>query len=258
MTVLVGVLIALGGLAAGTVSAWIAHSYVEEPTEEVAVWTPARCGTCDHTISATDVAPPLWWIRHRARCPHCGATMPRSWLAVQLLVPVGMLAMLATFGTRLVLIPYLWLVPVLVTAATTDILLMLIPKRIAWIGAGVGAALIGIVSVVEDVPDAFVHALIGGVGYITFLFVVSIISPGGMGMGDVRLALVLGLYLGWIDLMLPIVGLLIACVAGIVMGLGFRIATKGAQRHFPFGPGLALGTIITIVWFEPILRALQP
>jgi len=184
--------------------------------------------------------------------------MPRSWLAVQLLVPVGMLAMLATFGTRLVLIPYLWLVPVLVTAATTDILLMLIPKRIAWIGAGVGAALIGIVSVVEDVPDAFVHALIGGVGYITFLFVVSIISPGGMGMGDVRLALVLGLYLGWIDLMLPIVGLLIACVAGIVMGLGFRIATKGAQRHFPFGPGLALGTIITIVWFEPILRALQP
>ena len=256
MTLFVAALIVIGGLVAGTISAWIAHSYVEDPEEEVAVWTPATCGACAHTITAADIAPPMWWISHRARCPHCTARLGFSWLGVQLAVPALMLIMYTTWGNSLVLIPFLWLVPVLVTAATTDVLLMLIPKKIAWIGAGVGATLIVIVSVALGSPSWITTAAIGGVGYFLFLFAVAIISPAGMGMGDVRLALLLGLYLGWINIMLPVIGLLIACVVGLAMGLGVRAASRGAQRHFPFGPGLAAGTILAIALYQPILDRL--
>lgn len=244
------------GLMAGTISAWIANSYQEHETEEIAVWTPATCASCDHELVPAEMAPPIWWISHRCGCPICGERLPNSWLVLQLGVPAAMLVMLVTFGPSLVLIPFLWLVPVLATAATTDIRLMLIPRRIAWVGAGVGGALIVVVSLATNHSASIQSAAIGGVGYISFLFVVSIITPGGMGMGDVRLSLLLGLYLGWLNVIMPAVGLFIACLIGTAMGLMVRFASKGEQRLFPFGPGLALGTLIAIALYQPILERL--
>lgn len=252
----VGVAIVVFGLVAGTLSAWIANSYQEHETEEIAVWTPAACASCAHELQPSELAPPMWWISHRGGCPSCGERLPTSWLALQLGVPAAMLVMLATFGTSLVLIPFLWLVPVLATAATTDIRLMLIPRRIAWIGAAVGGALIVAVSLATDQSGGIQRAAIGGIAYISFLFVVSIITPGGMGMGDVRLSLLLGLYLGWINVIMPAVGLFIACAIGTLMGLAVRFASKGEQRLFPFGPGLAAGTLIAIALYQPILERL--
>jgi len=78
-----------------------------------------------------------------ARLPHCFEALPASWLAIQLGIPAFALAMLPPSGARWALIPFLWLVPVLVVAAGVDIRLMLIPRRIAWVGFGVGLALIG-------------------------------------------------------------------------------------------------------------------
>ena len=96
------------------------------------------------------------------------------------------------------------------------------------------------------------HALIGAVVYFVFLFITHMISPGGMGFGDVRLSLLLGLYLGWISLILPAVGLFFACILGVVLGLAVRMASDG-ERHFPFGPGLAAGTMMAIWFSSPIV-----
>jgi leader peptidase (prepilin peptidase)/N-methyltransferase len=233
--------IAVGGLAVGWWSAWLAHSYTEDEESETAVFAPASCDECGTVISRSPVG-----ILTAFRCTNCRHRLPAMWWLATLAVPIFGLGMLATWDTTSILIAYLWLVPVLVTASVVDLRLLLIPKRIAWIGFLVGAALVVAVSLERGLTSAITNALIGATGYFFLLFIIWFIAPRGMGFGDVRLAAVLGLYLGWIDLVLVPVGLFIACVVGLVMGLSMRIVTK--ERHFPFGPALAAGALITI-WF---------
>ena len=144
----------------------------------------------------------------------------------------------------------------LVVAAAVDIRTMLIPRRIVWVGFWVGLALLTATTLVTGSVDDLVRSLAGAGLYFGILFITHMISPGGMGFGDVRLALLLGLYLGRISLMLTVVGLFLACVVGVVMGLGVRRATHG-QRHFPFGPGLAAGTMLAIFFWAPITSGLS-
>ncbi len=248
---LLAALIVLVEAPVGWAAAHLVHRYHEDSETEVAVLGDAACPECGHVLEPSETAPPRWWAAGMA-CPNCSTRLPWSWVAIQLGIPALSLGMLATFGVQWGLIPFLWLVPVLVVAAAVDIRLMLIPKRVAWIGFAVGFALI--VAVTPSIgTTALLHAVIGAVAYFVFLFVTHLINPAGMGFGDVRLALLLGLYLGWISLGLTIVGLFLACLFGVAMGVGVRLAT-GGKRAFPFGPGLAAGTMVAIWFSTPILN----
>ena len=255
MVWLLALVILVGGLAVGSLAAWFSHGYQEDEETETAVWSTPRCEHCHHELTPAATAAPVWWARG-LRCPHCDTRTSLAWLAIQLAVPAFGLVMLATWGARAVLVPFLWLVPVLVVAAAVDVRLMLIPRRVAWWGAAVGAVLIVGASLWIGAPGTLRGAAVGGACYFGFLFIVSMISPGGMGFGDVRLSLLLGLYLGWTHVMMPAVGLFLACIIGVVLGVGVRLASHGHQRHFPFGPGLALGTLAAIAFHAPILERL--
>ena len=243
----------LWGLAAGWVVAWFAHRYHEELDDEgydIAVLGAARCEHCHHELALEEVAP-----FQAFRCAWCRLPLPKSWCFAQFSVAAASLAMLAAFGTRLVLLPVLWLVPVLVLAAMVDARTFLIPKRVVWIGFGVGLAMITTVSLIIGHPDLIVHALIGSAGYFAVLFITNLINPAGMGFGDVRLAVVLGLYLGWIDLRLPMYGLLLASILGLVFGLVRRAtAATDEGKAFPFGPGLAAGTLCAVFISQTLLN----
>jgi prepilin signal peptidase PulO-like enzyme (type II secretory pathway) len=241
------------GLLAGWVVAWIAHRYhegLDDDGYDIAVLGVARCEHCHHELPLEEVAP-----FQAFRCARCRLPLPMTWWFTQFSVAVSCVAMLAAFGTRIVLIPFLWLVPVLVLAAVVDARTFLIPKRVVWIGFGVGLALITAVSLIVGHPRMVERALIGSVGYFTVLFITNLINPAGMGFGDVRLAVVLGLYLGWIDLRLPLYGLLLASLMGLVFGLVRRAtAATEAGKAFPFGPGLAAGTLGAVFLSQALLR----
>ncbi|MFN8052495.1 MAG: A24 family peptidase [Acidimicrobiales bacterium] len=240
------------GLAAGTVAAWTSHRYVaatDDDGYEVARLGDATCSRCGHVISLAEAAP-----GRSGTCASCGRSLPLTWLGSQLAVLLGSIAMLATWGPSLTVIPFLWLVPVLVVAAVTDLRTMLIPKRVVWVGLGVGLASIATVAIVRGHPEELKTALIGSAAYFGFLFVMHVISPGGMGFGDVRLALLLGLYLGWIDIRLPLFGLLIGNLVYLVYAIPQRIAKgKEAGRFSPFGPGLALGTFLAVFFWTSLV-----
>ena len=230
---------------AAWISGWFAHRYqIGEDADgyEIAVLGHATCDRCEHQLTPREVLP----VR-ALRCPSCGERLPLSWSIHHLAVLAGSLAMLATWGPHVVLLPFLWMVAVLVTCATTDHRTMLIPKRVVWIGLAVGLVGIVGVSLAWGEPDLITHALIGSAAYFGFLLVAHLINPAGMGFGDVRLALLLGLYLGWIDIRLPLFGLLIGNLVYLAYALPQRIA-KGRDngRFSPFGPGLAIGTILAV------------
>ena len=102
------------------------------------------------------------------------------------------------------------------------------------------------------------YALAGGALYFGFLFVAHLISPRGMGFGDVKLAALMGLYVGWLGsdyveaLALVLWAMLIGFLSGTVLGVALLV-TRRRSRPFPFGPFLALGTVAAIMLSESLV-----
>ena len=122
----------------------------------------------------------------------------------------------------------------------------------------VSVPLVVVVSVVDDDPDRIRYALAGAALYFGFLFLAHLISPRGMGFGDVKLAAVMGLYVGWLGtdlqeaLALVLWAMLLGFLSGTVVGLVLLVARRGS-RPFPFGPFLALGTVLAVLFSEALV-----
>lgn len=234
-----------GGLVVGVWIAWFSqrwHPARDEDDFEYAELGDATCPHCQSTLSLPDVAQ-----TGTIGCVHCGHRLPWLYPLTVLAVVAASIGTYMTWGARAVLLPYLWLVPVLVSAAVIDIRTFLIPKRLVHVGFGVGALMLTATALYYDNTSLLRNALIGAVAYFLFLFAANIIYPAGMGYGDVRLSGILGLYLGFIEIRMPLYGLLAACIFGIAFGV-IRLSTASTdeEKAFPFGPGLAAGTFVAI------------
>ncbi len=216
-----------------------------------AEYREARCPECHHVYRASDVVPVLSWFRG---CPSCGTRLASTVPLLQIAVPVAMVLTVATVSSGWVALAFLWLVVVLAAVAFIDLRIWLIPWWMPWVGAAVGFVLICAASLAIGQPASIVRAVIGGVGMFGLFFVLWLVAPGKLGFGDVRLMLLLGMFLGWFALVLPIYGLLFGSLIGLAMGLVSLFAKKGTR--FPFGPALALGAL-TAVWLNgPLLNSL--
>lgn len=216
-----------------------------------AEYRQARCPHCHHVYRAADVVPVLSWFRG---CPSCGERLAFTVPLLQVVVPVAMVLTVATTSSGWVALPYLWLVVVLATVAVIDLRIWLIPWWMPWVGAAVGFVLICAMSLVIGAPDAIVRAVISGVVMFGLFFVLWLVAPGKLGFGDVRLMFLLGLFLGWFSLVLPIYGLLFGSLIGLAMGIGSLVARRGTR--FPFGPALALGALMALWLNGPLLNSL--
>lgn len=211
----------------------------------------ARCPNCHHVCSWRDVAPVLSWFRG---CPECGTPLPRTVVLLQLGLPAAMAVTVLMLPGTWAVVPYLFLTVVLAAISIIDLRIWLIPYWMPWAGAGVGLVLISIVSLSLGEPRDIVVAVAGAVGTFLMFFVLFVIAPGKLGFGDVRLALLLGLFLAWMNPILPVYGLLFGALLGLLMGI-VALAARGDSR-FPFGPALALGAMAAVWLHEPILNGL--
>ena len=141
--------------------------------------------------------------------------------------------------------------------SVVDLRLYRIPDRIVFPALALTAVLMVVASfaIVRPYGDAIEpleYAVIGMITYFAVLFVFHVVYPSGMGFGDVKLALLMGLALGWVAATGPgaaymvMVALFVGCVVGIVFGLAVRLV-RGRGGAFPFGPALVLGTIFVIL-----------
>ncbi len=158
------------------------------------------------------------------------------------------------FGPHLVIVPYLVLFSVLLELSVIDLEHYVLPNRITYPATVFALLAIPVVSVVAGRPHAIVDALVGGVAYFLLLFIPAVVYPKGMGFGDVKLAALMGLHLGWIHPFLPLPALIIASVVGLLAGLVLLIR-RGASRPYPFGPWLALGCVLAILFSGPLLSS---
>lgn len=167
------------------------------------------------------------------------------------------------FARWWIAVVYFLVFSALLAASVVDLRVYRLPDRIVFPSLGATAVLIvvatlAIVRPYGDAVEPLQHALVGMVTYFGILFVFHVIYPAGMGFGDVKLALLMGLALGWVAATGPgaaylvMIALFVGCVAGIVFGLAVRFA-RGRGGAFPFGPALALGTIYVLLNLQKYL-----
>jgi leader peptidase (prepilin peptidase)/N-methyltransferase len=226
---------AVGGLIVGSFLNVVAHRL---PRGESLVHPRSRCPRCDTQLRAIDNVPVLSWLALRGRCHHCGAPISARYPLVEATTAALYAAVVATQDDAVRIVLGLLLVTALVPITLIDFDHRIIPNRIT--GPAAIAALIAVAALDTDfLPEAAIAAAAGG----GFFFIAAVLYPRGMGMGDVKLAGVLGLYLG--RAVAP--AILIALIAGVAVGAAI-IARKGAaegrKTAVPFGPFLALGGMI--------------
>jgi leader peptidase (prepilin peptidase)/N-methyltransferase len=188
--------------------------------------------------------------------------LPRRWLWVELVTAVAFAVFASRFGEDLRIVPLLVLAASLVAVSVIDLQLLRIPDLVTFPTLALAVPLVGLASLRYDDGDSFVAALVGAVAYFVLLLLPHLVYPRGMGFGDVKLALVMGLYLGWLGwssthpvggpIQLVLYGLMLGCLLGVLFGGLSAIVTR-RRGEFPFGPALALACVV-VAFYAPDLR----
>lgn len=183
--------------------------------------------------------------------------LPRRWLVVEVVTAALFAVFAARYGDDLVVVPLLVLVAALVAVSVIDLQLLRIPDRVTFPALALSIPLVLLVSLHHDAVGAFTAALIGSAAYFVALLLPHLVYPRGMGFGDVKLALLMGLHLGWLGwseahpvygpIQLVLYALMLGCALGVVFGLVSAVATR-RRGEFPFGPALALACVIVTLF----------
>jgi leader peptidase (prepilin peptidase)/N-methyltransferase len=250
-----GLLVLLCGLLGLAIGSFLNVVIWRIPRKESVVRPPSHCPQCDTPIRPADNVPVLSWLLLRGKCRHCGNPIPVRYPLVEATNGVLFAAVAVRFGASWELPAYLVLTAALLAISIIDLEHFIVPDRITAPLTVSALALLGLAALAEGNGWRFGRTLLGGVAYFAFLLLLNILYPKGMGMGDVKLAFSLGLYLGWLGWGQVFLGGFLAFLLGAGVGVTL-IATKikGRKDVVPFGPFLALGAMLTILWGAPILR----
>ncbi|MCY7303463.1 MAG: prepilin peptidase [Thermoleophilia bacterium] len=204
----------------------------------------SACMSCSHEIAAYDNIPLLSWVLLRGRCRHCQASIPVRYPVVELTTALLVAASVLRFGLTAEGVVASFFVVVLVAISAIDIEYRIVPNRIV-----VPAAVIVLVAQTILAPSP--EWLLGAVGASGFLFVAALAYPKGMGMGDVKLAFLLGAMLGRSVTVGLMIGFLAALVPAAVLAV--RHGSKARKIAVPFAPFLAFGAIVALFAGEAVL-----
>ena len=277
MSVLNAVLAFPVGLVVGSVVTMLVDRV---PDRQPLLRPGPRCPYCNEPIAARHLVPVASWFALRGRCHDCGHRITPAYPVVELVTGGLFAAAAVVFDDLWVLVPYLVLFTSLVAVSVIDLYLYRIPNRIVFPTLAISAALMLAASLRFDTPELMLRALLGMALYGGTLLVFHLLMPRGMGFGDVKLALVLGLFLGWLrlDYIDGVRLVLFALIAGSILGTvggfaavflrGRGAATVGLddpdhdgdmatvpmmKQSFPFGPALAAGTILVVLFADQLV-----
>jgi leader peptidase (prepilin peptidase)/N-methyltransferase len=214
------------------------------PLRRSIVRPPSACMECGHEIAWHDNVPVLSWLLLRGRCRDCGTHIPARYPLVEAVSGLLVAACAWTFGLHAEAAVASFFCLALVAVSATDLEHRIIPNRIVLPAA---AVVLAAQTAVHPSPEW----AIGAVAASAFLLVAALAYPGGMGMGDVKLALLLGAMLGRTVTVALFVGMFAALVPGIV--LLARHGSKGRKMGVPLAPFLALGSLVALFWGQPLL-----
>jgi leader peptidase (prepilin peptidase)/N-methyltransferase len=206
----------------------------------------SACMSCGHEIAWRDNVPVVSWLALRGRCRSCGVAIPVRYPAVELVSALLVAGCVWRFGATLDALLASFFCLVLVAISATDLEHKLIPNRIVLPATA-------IVLPAQTLLHPSTEWLFAALGVSGFLFAAALAQPKGMGMGDVKLALLLGAMLGRHVAVAMMLALLAAVVVAVVLFVQHGAAAR--KKAIPFGPFLAFGSVVALFAGGPLLDA---
>jgi leader peptidase (prepilin peptidase)/N-methyltransferase len=228
----------LGGMITGSFVGVVAHRV---PRGRSIVGPRSECPSCGTQIAAYDNVPVISWLVLGGHCRNCEARIPARYPLIELAVGAAFAAtaiVLRDDPAQLAL--GLVFVAVLAAITLTDLERRVIPNAILLVGSILG---VGIVAATD--PASLPERAAAAAGAGGFLLLFALIYPQGMGMGDVKLAAVMGLFLGASVIPALVVGVALGALLGF--GAMLRNGPGARKQAVPFGPFLAIGGVVGLL-----------
>jgi leader peptidase (prepilin peptidase) / N-methyltransferase len=216
------------------------------PLRRSIVRPPSACMACGREISWYDNVPLLSYALLRGRCRNCATRIPLVYPAVELVTALLIAGCVLAFGVTPDALVASFFCAVLVAVSAIDLEHRIIPNRIVLPAAAV-------MLVANTALHPSPRWALGALGASGFLFAAALVYPAGMGMGDVKLALLMGAALGKTVPVALMAGMLAAMIPGLY--LIARHGSKARKMGIPFGPFLAIGSVVALFWGADILDA---
>jgi leader peptidase (prepilin peptidase) / N-methyltransferase len=267
------------GLVVGSVLTMV----IDRVPERWPVFRPGpRCPLCEAPIAPRHLVPVLSWFMLRGRCASCREPITVAYPIVEAVTAFAFVAAVLRIGPHWTVVPYWLFFSTLIAVSVVDLFNYVIPDRIVFPSLGASFALIVAISLYYDDASAITGALVGMLLYALMLGLPFVVRPNALGFGDVKLALLMGLFLGWFNtgdrldtVRLVLIALVLGCFVGLVVGAGLFVARKISGREllldpmvesgeiepqgglfgvtFPFGPALAIGASIGVLFAPQLL-----
>lgn len=216
------------------------------PLKKSIISPRSACSNCGHTLHSIELVPVFSYILQKGKCRSCGTHISILYPLIELLTGCLFVFALIQIGFQMELLIALTLISLLVIIVVSDLAYMLIPDGILLFFLSI--------FIIERffIPlDSWWNSMIGAVGAFLVLFLIALVSNGGMGGGDIKLFGVLGFVLGW---KLILITFMIACFTGTIFGLVLMKAGSIHKRNpIPFGPFIGLGGLVSYFYGNELI-----
>ena len=208
---------------------------------------PSACGACGSRLTFLDLVPVFSWLVLRGKCRHCRAPIGVEPLVLEIANATLFVLFALRFGADPVLPAFCIMAAALVALVWIDLHEYRLPREITYPATALSFVAIVIAALVDDEPERIWKALLGAGIALAIMWLIYVASKGGMGDGDVRLAPLLGLHLGYLNPGIVPIGLFLGFLIGAVVGVALMAGSKaGRKTAVPFGPFLAAGTVLAV------------
>lgn len=226
---------------------------VRVPAGRSVVRPGSACMTCGEPVSGRDNVPVLSWVLLRGRSRCCDEPVSGRYPLVEAATAIAFGAVAAWVGLSWILPALLYLAAISIALTMIDLELRRLPNAIVLPSYPVAAALLTLAALGEGELGRLPRAAICGAALYAFYFLLMVINPRGMGFGDVKLAGVLGLYLGWFGWQHAVVGGFLGFAVGGVVGILLMIVGRaGRKSMIPFGPFMIIGAWLALAFAAPM------
>lgn len=219
------------------------------PRGESVVSPPSACPHCHQPVRPRDNVPVLSWLLLRGHCRTCAAPIAGRYPLVEAGTAVAFALMAGSLGASLELPAFVYLAAAGVALGVIDYDVKRLPNVIVLPSYAVVAVLLIVPAVADGRWDDYRRAAAGMAALFTLYFLLVLVYPGGMGFGDVKLAGVLGAYLGWLGWGHLVVGAFAGFLLGGVLGAALMASRRATRKSaIPFGPFMLAGALVGILF----------
>jgi len=217
------------------------------PRKESIVYPPSHCPVCGHELSSIDLIPIISYILLRGRCRYCKEKISVVYPIVEAVTGIIFLLIYIKFGLNLKAVSYLFLACILIAISFIDIKHKIIPNKLIVTGL-IGGLIFRILMYNYGYIDYLLGLALGG----GILLIISLISGGEMGGGDIKLMALIGLFVGWkLTLLTLFLSVLFGALGGMIL---IAVKIKGRKDYMPFAPYIAFSYFISIMYGYEILN----